>query len=171
MLLEHLTNPQWWIGAIFILGFFALMWRFARKPKGKALDWDYCYAFVAEKSDAANPQLSKCFKDMLKALPKGKRGSVTLIRLAVMNRGALSITAADHLRPLTVAFPKTAHMLAPQFIEAFGPEPETPPTLIESCAASTPSVSPSRSTTSARASHRSSTCGTCRWPSSRNPWS
>lgn len=127
MLEEHLANPRAWFGALLVLGFFFLMWRFAAKPGPKKKSWDYSYEFVSEPADAANPELAESFASMLKRLPTGKRRGAHLIRLAVMNRGAWRIRAEDHLRPLTVAFPAHAKLLDAAFAESFGPAPERAP--------------------------------------------
>jgi|GEM_PF-2812975 hypothetical protein len=131
MLLEHLNEPTWWIGAILVLGFFFAMWRMARKPKRIALNWDYCYDYVSEPLAGANPKLAESFADMLAEIPEGARAELHLIRVAAMNRGALGIQAQDHLRPLTVAFPEGTRLIDAAFVEVFGTDPETPPTLMK----------------------------------------
>lgn len=135
MLQQHLSEPQWWIGAVLVLGFFLVMWRYAKRPRHAPLDWDYCYDFVCEPAGAANPELARSFAAMLEGA-KHAMGETAgeaagedayLLRLAVMNRGGLSIAAADHLRPLTVAFPAGARMIDARYVEHFGPAPDTPP--------------------------------------------
>jgi len=126
---EHLTNPRGWFGALLVLGFFFLMWKFARKPGVKAQTWEYSYDYVCERADAANETLAEPFQAMLAALNAKDRERAHLIRLAVMNRGAWRIEPETHLRPLTVAFPKGAKLLAAEFVEAFGPEPEGTPAI------------------------------------------
>lgn len=131
MLQEHLSEPQWWIGAVLVLGFFLVMWRFARRPKHVPLTWDYCYDYVAEPAAAANPELAESFAGMLAELDPTARAEGTLIRFAVMNRGGLSIAADDHIRPLTVAFPPDARLVAARYVEHFGPAPAAPPEITE----------------------------------------
>lgn len=127
MLEEHLTNPRGWFGALLVLGFFFLMWKFARRPGAKPDRWDYSYDYVCEEAGTANEKLAETFAEMLGPLSRKDRERAHLIRLAVMNRGAWRIAPENHLRPLTVAFPPEAKLLAAEFVEAFGPEPEAPP--------------------------------------------
>ncbi|MEQ8602240.1 MAG: hypothetical protein RIB45_02890 [Marivibrio sp.] len=124
---EHLTNPRGWFGALLVLGFFFLMWKFARKPGAKPQTWEYSYDYVCERAEEANDKLAETFQAMLAALKPKERKRAHLIRLAVMNRGAWRIAPENHLRPLTVAFPQDARLLAAEFVEAFGPAPEGTP--------------------------------------------
>lgn len=121
--LQHLSDPGAWFAAAVLLGFFVLMWRFRPKPGSAALDWDFNYEYVAEPMDTGNTELKDRFEDMLPADTAG----VHLIRFAVMNRGKYRIQAADHLRPVTVAFPKEAALIAVRYDGCHGTEPERPP--------------------------------------------
>ncbi len=126
MLADHLTDPDIWIGLAVVGLFFLAMWRFRRRPRAAPLEWDFCYDYVSEPADGANPELRRAFAPLLDALGPDETAGAQLIRLAVMNRGSLRIEPAHHLRSLSVTYPPEARLVAAELDEPFGPAPDEP---------------------------------------------
>ena len=130
MLADHLSEPNLWIGLAAVGLFFLVMWRFRRRPRTAPLEWDFCYDYVSEPADGANPELRRAFAPLLEALGPDETAGAQLVRLAVMNRGGLRIEPEHHLRSLTVTFPADARLVAAELDEPFGPAPDAVPEML-----------------------------------------
>lgn len=116
-----------WIAVVGV-GLFAMV-RYLKRSREKLVPEGYVYGydFFAEPAARANRNMVKAFADRLDRMDEETAERVHLIRFLVMNRGGLTIAAADHRGPLLVTFPAGAHLVEARFAEAFGFEPDRPP--------------------------------------------